>query len=292
MKKILSFSLLTYFLNFIKFEHSVFALPFALCGALLANENNFPKISTILWIILAMVGARSLAMSLNRIIDKDIDLKNPRTKNRELPQEKISSNQAIAFSIISFLIFVYAALQLPKICILLLPIAAVWFLIYPYTKRFTFFSHLWLGVALGASVLAGWLACGGNSSSVIPYLLGIAVMFWVSGFDIIYACQDFDFDKKNKLHSIPAKFGIKNSLVISRLFHLLTVVFLILTGLMINPSLIYWIGVIFVAGMLFYEQSLVSKDDLSKVDMAFFTVNGLVSIGFFLFLVLEKLVPW
>ncbi len=283
---------LTNFLNFIKFEHTVFALPFALSGALLASENGFPKLSTIFWIILAMAGGRSFAMSINRIIDKDIDLKNPRTKIRELPQGIITNPQAILFSIIALVLFIYAALQLPRICLYLLPIAAIWFYIYPYTKRFTALSHIWLGVALGASVLAGWIAVTGEINSVIPFVLGLAVAFWVAGFDVIYACQDYSFDKENKLHSIPSKLGIKNALTISRIFHVLTIFFLILLGYISQLTFIYWVSVVFVFLMLLYEQSLVKENDLSKVNLAFFTVNGWVSIGFFIFIVLEKAISW
>lgn len=275
-------------LGFIKFEHSVFAMPFALSGALLVQESGLPAFSTIFWIVLAMVAARSFAMSINRIIDKDIDFKNPRTKDRELPSGKLTKKQSILFSIISLVVLIYATLQLPRICLYLLPIAAIWFYIYPFTKRFTYFSHLWLGVALGASVLGGWLACGGEVTSPLPYVLGAAVAFWVAGFDVIYACQDYDFDKKNHLHSIPAKFGIKNALLISKIFHILTIFFLIVLGQIINPSLTYWFSVIFVSAMLFYEQSLVKENDLSKVNMAFFNVNGWVSIVFFVFILIEK----
>ena len=281
--------ILNYF-NFIKFEHSVFALPFALSGAFLVKEVGLPDIRIIALIILAMVSARSFAMSVNRIIDADIDLKNPRTKNREIPEGRIKKYNAVVFSLISLLIFIYSALNLPKICLLLLPIAVVWFLIYPFTKRFTSLSHLWLGVALGASVLAGWLACSGNIRSLIPYVLGLAVAFWSAGFDIIYACQDYKFDKESKLYSIPAKFGIKNALFISRVFHLLTIILLIILGNVISASFVYWGSVIFVSVMLFYEQSLVKENDLSKVNLAFFTVNGWVSIGFFIFILLEKLI--
>ncbi len=280
---------LNYF-NFIKFEHSVFALPFALSGAFLVKDLGLPEVRTIFLIILAMIGARSFAMSVNRIIDSKIDLKNPRTKNREIPEGKIKKSNAIIFSGISLLIFIYAALNLPRICFLLLPVAAIWFLIYPFTKRFTSLSHLWLGMALGASVLAGWLACRGEVTSPLPYVLGLAVAFWVAGFDVIYACQDYSFDKENKLHSIPAKFGIKNALLISRLFHVLTIVFLIVLGKLIYASFIYWISVVFVFAMLFYEQSLIKENDLSKVNLAFFTINGWVSIGFFVFILLEKLI--
>ena len=229
-------------------------------------------------------------MSVNRIIDKDIDFKNPRTKEREIPQGKVSLKAAILFSVISLFILIFAALQLPRICLLLLPVAAIWFFIYPFTKRFTYLSHLWLGVALGGSVLAGWLACSGKITSPLPYVLGSAVMFWVAGFDIIYSCQDFEFDKNNFLHSIPEKFGIKNAIFISRIFHTVTILLLIYLGTLIQTSLIYWFCVIFVAGMLFYEQSLVKENDLSKVNMAFFTVNGWISVGFFVFMLLEKLI--
>ncbi len=279
---------LNYF-NFIKFEHSVFALPFALSGAFLVNDSGIPSTRTIFLIVLAMVGARSFAMSINRIFDSEIDSKNPRTKNREIPAGSIKRPSAIVFSIVSFLVFIYAALNLPKICLALLPIAAIWFLIYPFTKRFTHLSHIWLGIALGASVLAGWLANGGELNSAVPYILGEAVVFWVAGFDIIYACQDFEFDKENNLHSIPAKYGIKNALVISRLFHVTTIFLLAYLSKVIQASFIYWIGVLFVSAMLFYEQSLVKEKDLSKVNLAFFTINGWVSIGFFVFILLEKI---
>ncbi|MBI1857692.1 MAG: 4-hydroxybenzoate octaprenyltransferase [Candidatus Melainabacteria bacterium] len=282
--------MVTKYLNFIKFEHSVFALPFALSGALLAKENGFPELGSIFFIILAAASARSLAMSLNRIIDKDIDSKNPRTKNRELPKGTISINQAVIFSVISLILLLYATLQLPRICLYLLPIAGIWFFIYPFTKRFTYLSHLWLGVALGASVLAGWIAITGEINSIIPFILGFAVVFWVAGFDIIYACQDFEHDKSSNLCSIPARFGIKNALLISRFFHLLTGFLLVLLGTFIETSIIYWFSVIFVIGMLFYEQSLVKPNDLSKVNLAFFTLNGWISIGFFIFILIEKLV--
>ena len=282
-------SFLNYF-NFIKFEHSVFALPFALSGALLVKESGLPEVKTIFLIILAMIGARSFAMSVNRIIDSDIDLRNPRTKNREIPEGKIKKSSAIIFSVISLLVFIYSAFNLPKICLLLLPVAAFWFLMYPFTKRFTSMSHIWLGIALGASALAGWLANGGDVLSLIPYVLGLAITFWVAGFDIIYACQDYSFDKGSKLHSITAKYGVKNALLISRIFHFLTVVFLIILGKSIYSSFVYWIGILFVSGMLFYEQSLVKENDLSKVNLAFFTLNGWVSVGFFIFILLEKFI--
>lgn len=290
MKKLLNLSFLTNLLNFIKFEHSIFALPFALSGAILASENRSLKVSIILWIILAMAGARSLAMSLNRIIDKEIDTKNLRTQNRELPQGILTNFQAILFSIISLIVLLIATLNLPRICLLLFPIAVIWFYIYPYTKRFTSLSHLWLGIALGASVLAGWISVTGKVNSITPFVLGFAVTFWVSGFDVIYGCQDYEFDKENKLHSIPAKFGIKNALLISRVFHLITIFLLTWLGFLINSSYIYWLSVIFVASMLTYEQSLVKPNDLSKVNLAFFTINGWVSVGFFLFILIEKLI--
>lgn len=278
------------YLSFIKFEHSIFALPFALSGALLASPSSLPAISTILWIIVAAVGGRSFAMSVNRIVDKDIDAKNPRTAIREIPRGEIKLNSAIIFSGISLLVFIVAALQLPRICLYLLPVAAIWFFIYPFTKRFTYLCHIWLGVALGASVLAGWIAVTGEINSIVPFILGSAVLFWVAGFDIIYACQDFEHDRGNKLHSIPARFGIKNALNISRVFHALTVLLIASAGYILNVSFIYYLCVLFVAGMLIYEQSMVRHDDLSKVNLAFFTINGYISVGFFLFILLEKVV--
>ena len=282
--------MLKHYFSLIKFERSVFALPFALSGAILASENELLKVSTILWIILAMAGARSLAMSLNRIIDKEIDAKNPRTQNRELPQGTLTNFQAILFSIISLIVLLLATLNLPRICLLLFPIAIIWFYIYPYTKRFTSLSHLWLGIALGASVLAGWISVTGKIDSIIPFVLGSAVTLWVSGFDVIYGCQDYEFDKGNKLYSIPVKLGIKNALLVSRIFHLITIFLLIWLGFLIKSSYIYWLSVIFVSTMLLYEQSLVKPNDLSKVNIAFFTINGWVSVGFFIFILLEKLV--
>ena len=282
--------LLTNLLNYIKFEHSIFALPFALSGAILSTDSGLPSVKSLVLIILAMVSARSFAMSVNRIIDKEIDADNPRTQNRELPQGKVTNIQALIFTLISIIVLMIIVLQLPKICLILLPVAIIWFYIYPYTKRFTFLSHIWLGIALGASVLAGWITVTGKIDSFIPFTLGIAVTFWVSGFDIFYACQDYDFDKNNDLKSIPAQFGIKNALIISRLFHILTVIFLIFVGLEIHASYIYWFCVIFVLGMLYYEQSLVKENDLSKVNMAFFAVNGWVSVGFFVFILLDKLI--
>jgi 4-hydroxybenzoate polyprenyltransferase len=276
------------YINFIKFEHSIFALPFAFSGALLVKDKGLPEALTILWIVLAMVGGRSFAMAINRILDKEIDSKNPRTKNREIPSGEITNNQAIIFSIISLITFIYAALQLPKICLYLLPIAVIWFFIYPLTKKFTYLAHIWLGIALGGSVLGGFIATGGEVTSQLPYILGSAVAFWVAGFDIIYACQDYDFDKKNNLKSIPSVFGVKKALLISRVFHIFTFLLLLILGISINASFIYYLGVVFVLGMLMYEQSLVKENDLSKVDLAFFTLNGWVSVGFFVFLLIEK----
>lgn len=277
------------YFSFIKFEHSIFALPFAFSGALLAKESGLPAFQTVFWIVLAMVGGRSFAMSINRIIDKEVDSKNPRTKNREIPAGIISNKQAIIFSIISLIVFIFSALQLPRICLYLLPIAAIWFFIYPFTKRFTSLAHAWLGIALGGSALGGFLAAGGTLDSKLPYIMGAAVAFWVAGFDIIYACQDYEFDKENHLQSIPSKYGIKKALLISRIFHLITVGLLVLLGSLIEGSLFYFTGISFVAIMLFYEQSLVKENDLSKVDLAFFTLNGWVSVVFFVSLLLEKL---
>lgn len=277
-----------HYANFIKFEHSVFALPFALSGALLAT-NGIPNILTLLWIVIAAVSARSFAMSVNRIVDKDIDLKNPRTKMREIPSGLIKEKEAVLFSIVSLGIFFYSAYQLPIICLKLLPLAAVWFFIYPYMKHITFLCHMWLGVAIGASALAGWIAASGNPLSPVPYILSLSVAFWVSGFDIIYACQDYEHDLKNNLNSIPSKFGIRSALNIAKVFHVLTVLLILGVGLLMELSIVYWLGVAFVIGMLVYEHSLVNEKDLSKVDLAFFTVNGWISVGFFASVLLETI---
>ena len=282
------YSRLFEYLEMIKFEHTIFALPFALSGMLLAKQSGWPEINTFWWVICAMVGGRTAAMALNRIIDADIDKKNPRTQNRAIPAGKIKRISALILAALSFGLMIFATWHLPQICKQLLPVAIAILIIYSYTKRFTNLSHLVLGAALGAAASGGWLAVTGEIS--IPVILwGMSVTFWVAGFDIIYAIQDIDFDRKNGLFSIPAWIGIKNSLLISKIFHLITVILLLILGLQYYVGLYYWIGILFVGCMLIYEHSLLRATDLSKINTAFFDINGYVSIGLSLFILIDKI---
>lgn len=275
----------------IKIEHTVFALPFALSGLVLASANP-PSALTVLYTILAFAGARSAAMTLNRLIDFDIDAKNPRTKERALPAGRIKKSTALLFSVLSFGLMIAAASQLPPLCLMLSPIAVFWLSFYSYTKRFTYLCHIILGVALGGAALGGWIAAGGFLNVVAPWILAFAVTTWVAGFDIIYASQDVKFDKDESLHSMPSKFGIAKALNISKFLHVLTTISLFALGMVLHLSFSYWIGFIVVVSMLVYEHSLVKADDLSKVNAAFFTVNGIVSILAFMAILSDKLLIW
>jgi len=276
------------YFELIKFEHTIFALPFALSGMLLASKAGWPSVVTFLWVLLAMVSGRTGAMALNRLIDADIDKKNPRTESRAIPTGRIKKMYALILVLFSFCVLTFATWQLPLICRQLLPVAIFILVIYSYTKRFTSMSHLVLGSALGAAAAGGWLAVSGRID--IPVILwGIAVTFWVAGFDVIYAIQDIDFDKKNKLFSIPAWLGVKKSLCVSKLFHSITVISLVILGIIYPVSYFYFAGLIFTICMLIYEHSLLSENDLSKINAAFFNVNGYVSIGIFIFVVLDKI---
>lgn len=279
--------ILEYF-ELIKFEHTIFALPFALSGMLLADPFKFPTINAFIWVLLAMVGGRTAAMSLNRLIDADIDEKNPRTSNREIPAGRIRKISVFILAVISFVVMIFAVWHLPLICKQLLPLAILILVVYSFTKRFTYFSHFVLGGALGAAAAGGWLAVSGKFS--IPVILwGLSVVFWVAGFDIIYALQDIDFDRKNKLFSIPVLLGIKKSLLASKIFHLVTIILLIILGLTYTVGIFYWIGIIFVFFMLLYEHSLLKENNLSKLNAAFFDINGYVSIGIFIFILLDRI---
>lgn len=275
----------------IKIEHTVFALPFALSGLVLASSQP-PTFLTVLFTILAFVGARSAAMTLNRLIDMRIDAKNPRTADRALAAGRIKKSTALLFTIASFGLMLAAASQLPSLCLKLSPIAVIWLSFYSYTKRFTYLCHIVLGIALGGAALGGWIAAGGSLSQSAPWLLALAVSTWVAGFDIIYASQDVAFDQKEKLFSMPARFGIGNALTISKVLHMITSASLMALGLVLHLTLFFWIGFVVVLAMLFYEHSLVSKDDLSRVNAAFFTVNGVVSILAFLAILSDRVSFW
>ncbi len=272
----------------IKIEHTVFALPFALSGMILASPT-IPPLSVWLWTMLAFLGARSAAMTLNRLIDANIDARNPRTSMRAIPAGKIKNAQAALFAIGSFALMLWAASHLPPLCLTLSPIAVIWLSFYSYTKRFTWLCHIALGIALGGAALGGWVAASGAVTGSAPWLLALAVATWVSGFDIIYASQDIAIDQKEKLHSIPAHFGLARALSISSALHLVTIACLIVLGAVLSLGPIYWTGALLVAVMLFYEHSLVKPNDLSKVDAAFFNINGYVSIAAFVSILLDKI---
>ncbi len=273
----------------IKFEHTVFALPFALSGLILAAPG-LPAASVFFWTVLAFAGARAAAMTLNRLIDCKIDAINPRTSSRAIPAGRISSSMAMVATIIAFSVMIVAACRLPRLCLYLSPIAVVWLSMYSFTKRFTWLCHLVLGIALGGAALGGWIAAGGLLDQSAPWFLALAVATWVAGFDIIYALQDVDFDRKEKLHSIPARFGVRNGLIISTFLHVFTVASLAAVGFTLGLGICYWFGVLLVAGMLTYEHSLIKPTDLSKINAAFFTVNGVVSILTFFVFLLDKII--
>jgi 4-hydroxybenzoate polyprenyltransferase len=267
-------------LEMIKFEHSIFALPFALTGAMLA-VGGLPSWRQISWLIVAMVGARSAAMAFNRIADFKYDALNPRTQARALPKGVLSVRFAAAFTAISCALLVLAAWELNPLTFKLSPVAIVILLSYSYTKRFTLVSHLVLGFCLGMSPIAAWIALRGDLS-VSVLLLGAAVTLWVAGFDIIYACQDVEFDHALDLHSIPKHYGIRAALWVSALLHAGTLALLVAVARMEHLGWIALAGLVVVAALLAYEHALVKPSDLSRVNAAFFTINGFVSILFFL----------
>ena len=268
-------------LEMIKWEHSIFALPFALCGAMLA-AGGFPTVHQLLWIVIAMVAARSAAMAFNRLADASIDAANPRTSARALPAGVLSPMFVTTFVVISSVVFILAAAQLNRLALWLSPVALAVLLLYSYTKRFTRWSHLVLGFALGIAPAAAWIAVRGSLDPRI-LLLTAAVTFWVGGFDVLYACQDFDFDRQTGLHSIPRHLGIPGALWVARAFHVIMLALLITLLWSFGLGKLAIAGVIVVAALLAYEHSLVAADDLSKLNAAFFTMNGVISVLFFAF---------
>lgn len=261
----------------IKFEHTLFALPFAFLGAVLAAEG-LPTAWQILWITAAMFGARSAAMTFNRIIDRKYDAANPRTANRELPSGKLSVSFAWAFFVFSVVLFEIAAYSLNWLTFALSPVALASILGYSYAKRFTSFAHLILGWSLAISPTAAWIAVRGAIDSEIPILLSLLVMMWTAGFDVLYACQDYEYDRKAGLRSIPARFGIKNSLWIARLFHAQAFFVLLLLYFITNLGWLALVGVLAVGALLIYQHTLVKPHDLSRMNAAFFTTNAFVSV--------------
>jgi 4-hydroxybenzoate polyprenyltransferase len=271
----------------IKWEHSVFALPFALCGAMLA-AGGLPSARELVWIVVAMVAARSAAMSFNRLADRAIDAANPRTRTRALAAGILSESFVRNFVLISSAIFLFAAWQLNRLAFLLSPAALAVLLGYSYTKRWTRWSHLVLGFALGMAPAAAWIAVRGSLDPRI-LLLTAAVTFWVAGFDVLYACQDWDFDRRAGLHSLPRYLGIGSALWIARVFHLAMLFLLAALVWVFRLGIFSASGVIAVFALLVYEHSLVSKDDLNRLNAAFFTMNGVISVVFFVFVALDVL---
>jgi 4-hydroxybenzoate polyprenyltransferase len=276
-------------LEMIKFEHTVFALPFAFMGAILGSfvvNGTWPTLWQIFWILMAMVGARSAAMSLNRLIDRHFDAENPRTAMRALPAGLLKEKEVIIFTIASFILLFIAASQLNMLAVKLLPIAVFFLVFYSYTKRFTWACHIVLGIALGLAPLGGWVATTGRVDWM-GMLLFVSVALWTAGFDVIYACQDADFDRKRGLYSIPSYFGIAKALKLARLFHVITIAGFVALYFATGLHLWFALGIIIAAIILVYEHSLVSPNDLSKLNAAFFTMNGILSVVVFSFTLLD-----
>jgi 4-hydroxybenzoate polyprenyltransferase len=271
----------------VKLEHTVFALPFAYVGALLALDA-VPSAHDLVWITVAMVGARSLAMGLNRLVDAGIDARNPRTAGRELPSGRLTSTQVVVFCVASLVVFLVAVWQLDPVVRWLWPIPVVGFVVYPYLKRFTWLSHLWLGAVDGLAPVGGWVAVTGE----LPWeawALGAAVALWIAGFDLFYSLFDLNVDRAQGLHSWATRFGVHGVFRGARVFHAAAVALLAAAGLGLDVGVFYWLGVVAVAALLVYEHSLVRPDDLRRLDAAFFTVNGVISIVFCAFVLLDVL---
>ncbi|UHA72959.1 UbiA-like polyprenyltransferase [Paenibacillus sp. 481] len=280
------------FLEMIKIEHTLFALPFAFMGAILGGmvlESRFPTWSEWGWIFVAMVGARSAAMALNRLIDATFDAKNPRTATRAIPAGLLKAGEVIIFTAISFGLLFWAAANLTPLSFYLLPIAVFMLVFYSFTKRFTWLCHVVLGLTIALAPLGGWVAVT-NEISWTAIIFFLAVACWTTGFDVIYACQDYEFDKEEGLHSIPARFGIAKGLWIARGFHVVTALGFILLVFLTDLSWWYLVGTIIASGLLIYEHSLVKPHDLSKLNTAFFTMNGILSMVVFGFTLLDLLV--
>jgi 4-hydroxybenzoate polyprenyltransferase len=300
-------------IELVRFEHSIFALPYAYIGAMYGaltvafavpaifpspapqptpwvTVANWPTWSALLWITLAMVGARAVAFTLNRAIDKEIDARNPRTAGRAVPSGLIKAWELWTFTAIMLAIYLLAVLNLAPITHWLWPIPLVMFLIYPYLKRFTPLAHFWLGACLGLGVVGGWAAVADSISGLAPWVLGAAVAIWTAGFDIIYATQDHDADVADGVHSIPADYGIPRALLIARVSHVITVLLFAWGGWLVGAGTWYYAGLLVAAALLAYENAIVKPDDLSRLDAAFFTVNGMVAVFMLAGVIADRLI--
>lgn len=273
------------YLDLVRFEHTLFALPFAYGGMLLA-ARSWPGWEVFGWITVAMVGARTGAMALNRLFDQRIDAANPRTAGRHLPRGLVKPNEVLILAIVGLLLLTLAALSLNSLTAQLLPVAVFFLVGYSYTKRFTWLCHFWLGLTIGAATAGGWIAVTGAFEPAL-FALWAGTALWLAGFDILYATQDYRFDRENGIYSIPARFGIPVALRIAQVSHALTFGFFLLTGVLVGAGWVYYLGVLGVGAVLWYEHRLVKPDDLSKVDQAFFQANVVVSLGMLLTIFLE-----
>lgn len=277
----------------VKIEHTLFSLPFVLSASLLAiiyKDYNFENWQNFIWIMLALFSARSAGMTLNRLIDSKIDAKNPRTAEREIPKGEISKTTAWIFTLVSILILLFCASQLPSICIKLFPIAFIWLIAYSFLKRFTWLCHFFLGTTLGGATYAGWISITGSVFALdgsflwLPIYFALAVSFWVSGFDIYYSLQDEEFDKKEKLYSVPSRFGREKAKMIAKFCHFLTPMFLYLTAAALGLGISFKIGIVAVIACLIYEQKLVEDN---KIEKAFFNINTWISVLILAFVLIE-----
>jgi len=266
-------------LEMIKFEHTVFALPFALMGAFL-SARGVPELKTFFWIVLAMVGARTCAMGFNRIVDREYDKLNPRTASRALPAQTVKVKEAWVMVVLAAVLFFFACYNLNLLTLILSPFALGLTLFYSLTKRFTWLCHVVLGLALAFSPLGGWVAVSGTLREY-PYVLSLGVLFWVAGFDTVYACLDADFDAGIGLFSLPARFGRKQAFRIAVVFHLVAFILFILTGILAGLNFLYYLGIVLTGAALFYQHIVVNPRDLSRIKLSFFTMNGIISLTLF-----------
>ena len=270
----------------IKIQHTVFALPFAVMSAFIAS-GGLPETKKLAWIVVCMLGARSAAMAFNRIIDARFDAKNPRTQGRALPSGRVDKNSYWLFLIVFSLVFIFSAGMLNQLALYLSPLALIIIFFYSLTKRFTLYSHFWLGLAISIAPIGAWVAIR-EEISFVSLLLGAAVVFWLVGFDILYSCMDVKFDRENNLKSIPQRFGVENALRIAFASHVLMILFLVVLLQFVEElEILYSVGVFIVAGLLIYEHSIVRPDDLSKINIAFFNMNGIISIGLMFFVIAD-----